>query len=457
VTSRSLRWATIAVWTVWALMFAVALGSIALAGRNIPFAEDWGLVAPLTGHEPDVFAWLWAQNNEHRVPVPRLVGLTLVTLTRDYRAGMVLNACVLAGVAAAMMLVARRLRGGRTSYADAFFPLMFLHLGHWDNIVWSWQMQFVLATAATCVLLLMIAVHGRGDLGTRASIVTGLALMALPLTGATSLVFAPPLALWVALAGARSLRGTVSASADRRNGAILLGSVVFAILLMAFYFVGWQRPPWNPPSPGTHAALGYAARFVAFGLGPGAGLSWRVSELVACVVLVATGAVLLAALARCDRFERLRLIGLLLFVAGAVVLSLAIGSGRAAKGGMSTRYALLGVPMFCLAYLAWEIYGPPALRKPARAGFLLIAILVLPFNTRVGMERRNWFGRGFQALEHDLGANVPPAVLAARHHAFLQQNEAVLATKIRMLHQARFGPFARLGDDASGQGADRTW
>src|SRR5215213_1955850 len=105
MTLRDVRGAAIVVWSVWALMFAVALGSIALAGRNIPFAEDWGLVAPLTGHEPDVFAWLWAQNNEHRVPLPRLAGLIIVMLTGDYRAGMVLNACVLAAVAAAMVMV----------------------------------------------------------------------------------------------------------------------------------------------------------------------------------------------------------------------------------------------------------------------------------------------------------------------------------------------------------------
>ena len=117
-----------------------------------------------------------------------------------------ISKAALAAVAAAMMLGARRLRG-KTSYADAFFPLMFLHLGHWDNIVWSWQMQFVLATALTCVLLLVIVVYGRGDLSTGPSVVAGVALMALPLAGATSLVFGPPLALWVALAGARCFRG----------------------------------------------------------------------------------------------------------------------------------------------------------------------------------------------------------------------------------------------------------
>ena len=177
--------------------------------------------------------------------------------------------------------------------------------------------------------------------------------------------------------------------------------------------------------------------------------------MVAFLVLGGSGAVLIASFIRSDRSERLRLLGLLLFVAGTVVLALAIGSGRAAKRGMSTRYALLGVPMFCLAYFAWEIYGPPALRKLARTGFLLIAIVLAPFNLRAGIERRNWFDRGFREVEQDLRAEVPSAVLAARHHAFLHEDEAVLARKIRMLHEARFGPFARIRDDAPGSAAER--
>ena len=441
-------------WTVWALMFLVALGAVALNGRNIPFAEDWGLVAPLTGHEPDLLAWLWAQNSEHRLPVPRLVGLTLLTLTRDYRAGMVLNVSVMAAVALGMMLVARGLRGGVTSYADAFFPLMFLHLGHWDNIVWSWQMQFVLATAFTCVLLLVITVQGR-EVGTGASLAAGLALIALPLSGATGLVFVPPLALWMALTGYDQWRTSTAAGPARWCGIVLLGSAIVAMLWVAFYFVGWQRPPWNPPSPSLKASLSFAARFTAFGLGPAASLSWRLSELLAFLILLATGVVAVAAVARGERSERLRTLGLLLFVAGAVVLALAIGSGRAGRGRMSPRYALLGVPVFCLAYFIWEIYGPPAFRRAARTGFLLVAVVALPLNTRAGLQRQEWFGQGFRALERDLAANAPSATLAERHHVFLQQDRATLASKMEMLERAAFGPFARARNATDTRGDSR--
>jgi len=61
-------------------VLAFALG-IALYGRSIPLAEDWNMVPALLGHEPNVPAWLWAQNNEHRLPVARAIYLALLEFT----------------------------------------------------------------------------------------------------------------------------------------------------------------------------------------------------------------------------------------------------------------------------------------------------------------------------------------------------------------------------------------
>ena len=44
------------------------------------------------------------------------------------------DALALGALAAAMILVARALRNGRTSVADAFFPLLLLHLGNFCRI-----------------------------------------------------------------------------------------------------------------------------------------------------------------------------------------------------------------------------------------------------------------------------------------------------------------------------------
>jgi hypothetical protein len=57
-------------WLVVGAMAAFMLVCIATAGRNIPLAEDWNLVPAYYGLEPDLGSWLWAQNNEHRLPLP---------------------------------------------------------------------------------------------------------------------------------------------------------------------------------------------------------------------------------------------------------------------------------------------------------------------------------------------------------------------------------------------------
>lgn len=103
-----------------------ALLLIALYGRNIPLAEDWTMVPALTGNEPHFWQWLWSQNNEHRVPLPRALYLILLTITGgDFRVGMVFNVFLLGILALAMLWTSRYLRGGQSKLVDLFFPSFF--------------------------------------------------------------------------------------------------------------------------------------------------------------------------------------------------------------------------------------------------------------------------------------------------------------------------------------------
>ena len=145
------------VWGMWALMTFVAMCVLFSYGRNIGMAEDWHMVAPLSGNERSLASWTWSQNNEHRVPLPRVILLTVLKITNgDFRAGMVLNVLTLAGMAAAMMLTVRALRGGRSSLVDTIFPILFLNIGNWENMFWAWQFTFVLPAALTCALLIVL-------------------------------------------------------------------------------------------------------------------------------------------------------------------------------------------------------------------------------------------------------------------------------------------------------------
>jgi hypothetical protein len=442
--------AALCVWLVWAAMLTSILVSIARYGRNIPFEEDWLLVAPMTGHEPDLPRWLWSQNSEHRLPLPRLVNLALLRATGDFRSTMVFDTLALAAVAAAMILAARALRRGRSSVADAFFPLLLLHLGNWDNLAWAWQIQFVLPTVLACVLLLVIV--GQPTVPTRGAAVAGaIALVGLPLSGANGLLFAPTLAVWLAYT-AWERRST-----ERLPGAVgpwlPIGAAGLAALLCAVYFAGYEASPWNQPSPGLQATLETAGKFLALSLGPVAAKSWLLFGFIAAII----GVTSIAVLTRTRRewtTDRVRVVGLLAFLAAAAMLVLAVGWGRAgravATGRMPTRYVLLAAPGLCAAYFTLLLYGNPWLRRTGPAALAVLLALLLPFNTRAGLQRRDWFGAGFASFERDLATGASATHLARDHHAFmLHWDEPMMVASLRMLHDARIGPFITLADDSS--------
>ncbi len=438
----------LAVWLVWAATLASVLAEIGRHGRNIPFEEDWLMVAPMTGHEPDIARWLWSQNSEHRLPVPKLVNLAVLRATGDFRATMVFDTLALGAVAATMILVARALRGRRTSLADAFFPLLLLQLGNWDNLLWAWQIQFVLPTVLACVLLLVIVARPAPPTGVPL-LAGALALVCLPLSGANGLIFTPTLAAWLAYAAWGHRR--FSAGDGRTARRLGAAAAVVAALLCGVYFIGYQPSPWNEPSPGPGATLATAGKFLAQSVGPAAVKSWLLFGTVVSLVLLGGLAALLAAWRKTgdEESERVRIAGLVAFLVAAGMLALAVGWGRAghvvATGRIATRYVLLGAPGLCAAYFALLLYGKGRLGRAAPAGLALLVALLFPGNTRIGFERRDWFGAGLTAFERDLAAGDSPEALAQRHHAFLLHwDEQMMVADMKMLRDAGIGPFVRL-------------
>jgi hypothetical protein len=431
------------VWGTWSAMLLFVLFCIVRYGRDIPLAEDWHVVPALTGNETDFWGWLWAQNNEHRVPLPRLLLLSLVWLSGDFRAGMVFNALALGAAAFAMILIARHLRG-HVAYTDAFFPLVLLHMGHWENLVWSWQVQFVSSMLLTTLFLLFIARYGaRPPAGV--AIAAGVGLLMLPLVGANGLAVVPAGALWLVYLG--FLRWREAALPGRHLALALWVVSALGLLLVPLYFLGYEKPTWNPPSPGLAESLLTSGKFLAMSVGPVAARSWALFILVTLSLVLVTGFVLLRGLKHEQTSERRRALGLALFLGTFMLLVLAMGWGRAGlvpTAGMPARYALFAAPVLIWAYYVWELYGPRKLSQVIHTGLLLLMLILLPFNTLKGFSWRNWYTRGMKAVEADIAAGLTPAMLAERHRAFLLHwDQGKLEDGIRMLQEAGIGPFGQ--------------
>jgi hypothetical protein len=452
-TMTIVGWSRAAVFVrlVWIVMLAVPLFCITLYGRNIPLAEDWLLVPALTGQEPDLVGWVWAQNNEHRVPLPKIVMLLLLKATGgDFRAGMVFNTLALGGLVWLLMRAAERLRGGRVAYADAFFPIALLHLGNWDNLVWSWQLSFVVPTVMSCLLLLVIA-EWHGILDARAAGLASICLLLLPVAGANGLIMVLPLACWFGVVGVLQWRAADQPGSIRRRGLWLIAAASGAVLLTGLYFVGYVRPWWYPPSPSHEATASTALKFLALAWGPAAISAWAIAAVGSAMVFLPTLTIWLEALMTRTGSERLRAVGLGLFLGGVLGCAVAVGYGRASQVpliGMPPRYAILAVPALFASYFIWLLYGVIPLRRAIHASLLLAMVALLPLNTAKGFEWCDWYRQGMEAVEHDLAAGIPGCLMVERHRPFLLHwNHDMLASHIRMLRHAGTGPFQHLVDE----------
>lgn len=451
--ARPRAWTVPAV--VWGTLLVVlvhALVIVAVDGRNMPEAEDWLLVPPLTGNEPNLLAWLWEPNAEHRVALPKLVYLIVLKLSGgDFRSGMVLNTLTLAALAAGCVRVSAALRG-RMTYADAFFPLLFLNVGEANNFAWGWQFQYVSAVALTLVPLFVIVRHGAAA-PVRWSMAAALCVALLPLTGANGLIYTVALAPWFVLVALRQRVEPRLPHAGAR-AALFAGGAGAGLAITLVSLLQYQPPRFNPPNPGPLPTIVTALKFAAMALGPAV---WEYRALVALVLsIVVLGAAVLVvrrvrpALGTRDE-ERWRLAGLVCFIGGCAVLTAAMGYGRAAwvpMYKMPARYALLAVPTVVAAWYAWELYGTRRAAQSVQIALLALSLFCIPANYRAGRFFVDWMRDSMDQAQRDIDAGIPRLAIAKRNREnLLHWDERNLGRRIGMLRDAGIGPFAKVKPD----------
>jgi hypothetical protein len=306
------------------------------------------------------------------------------------------------------------------------------------------------------VLLVLVS---RGTLQTvTGAVITGLCTIALPLCGAIGLLFMPFFIFWCAFLGLQHRRKAQINDRHARISVFLIGSAAAALCISGLYFIGYERPWWNPPNPGLGATLKTAAKFIAFGLGPVAARSWRLSLLVSAVFLLPSVAAALYGFLRYKETKQYQSLGILILFGNMAIFSLAMGWGRAGlvpQAGLPDRYVLLSVPTFLTAFFIWELYGSPKLRSIVQTGLFLLMCLALPFNVKAGFQWGDWYRQGMDDVEQDLLRGTPRGVLAERHQKFLLHwDKRKLLEGMGMLHKAKIGIFDHMREEHSGPSTD---
>jgi hypothetical protein len=407
-------WQPVAVWTLWAAAVWRTGAFVARYGFNIPFSDEWDFAYVTFAPLREQLGWLVERHGEHRFVLGRVVYLCLLHLTgHDYRAGMWLSVGLLSGTAAALVLVARRLRG-RTVLADAAFPLLFLHPAHNENLLMGYQIVFTITVLALAVFALVVA--GSADAPPGRSAARGAACLAVVAPGGwLGLLFVPAIGAWVGWQAWRT-----SGDPVRRWGAV-------AVVGAAAVYLGWsgtnlleilkhQKAPTEVPSPA--ARVRSVAEVAGIALGSGLGLRSQDRFFTAGVFLLvaqaATGAYLVRVAVRRPG-ERGAALGFVVLLVGAVLFELSIGYSRGS--GLAARYTAftalgVAVSLFALArYARWSPW-------PAAALVAAFVVFVSPDNTAYGVGCGKIHFAQHQRAVTDARTGMPVDVLADRHQNF---------------------------------------
>ncbi len=432
-------------WAVWAALTVGLILFIRQYSRNVPFWDDFELVPMMTGQEPVSLGWAWAQHNEHRPVLSRLI---LAGLSRwvanDFRTGRYFSAGLLSAAAASMLLLVRRLRGS-TRATDAVLPLSILTLGQGESLMITFAMNLVLTAWIAYALIATVSLAGRRP-GWALALRFGLLLVLLPLCGGSGLVMLPPLVLW--LAGYVAWGWWSGREPGGGARAIGLGSLMACSAITALYFSGYVQAA-HPPPPSMAAAAFTLLEWLSLVICPNVPKYWFPAGLLLVVVLAATLLMLMLAGARAPG-ERLRTLGLMALILAMLCMAAAVGWSRSGLGpgtGLSTRYVTLAAPILCALYVAWLTYGPPRARRLVHAGLLAAVCLALPANIQSGRKYGAFVRACELRVEGSLKARVPASELVRRHSKYVNPNPARVSECFRMLKAARFGSFASLNDD----------
>jgi hypothetical protein len=442
-------------WGVWGAMTVALVLYLREYSRDLPFMDDFQMLPVLTRTAPVTLDWAWSQHIEHR---PFLSRLILVGLWRfvadDFRVARYANLVLLALMAAAMLLLVRRLRGCFRP-TDAVLPLAILNIAQAETLMIGFAMNLVLSSFIAVALIIGVGICRERD-GRAPTRFFGLSVVLLPLTGGSGMAILPPLALW--LAGDTAWGWWSGRRPAARDRAVGLGSLLTASIFVALYLHGYHRPAWHPLARSPQVVAVGALRFLNLAFTPRVGEYWWPESLFLVAVVAAT--VLLLAVVACRMpSERPRALGLMAVVLSILNLAVVLGLARGRLAPiipLMSRYVTLAFPLLVAVYIAWLAYGPPRLRVAIHTSLLALIVLTSPHNRRYATNYGRTVRHAETGVEQALRDHKPVAVVMSYAFPTLFPDRGYLLDSLRIMKGARMGLFADLEDDRVALPGDAT-
>ena len=210
---------------------------------NLPFWDEWVDLRFWAAHQAGTLTWadVFAQHNEHRITLPRMLFVALYELVGEWNmvTHMVVSALCMGATVAVFVYTLRRL--------DVAAPLalaMCLLLTspvQWDNILFGYQLQIFASVLGLTVALSAVALDDRLRWRTVAIAIAGCLVSAFSFGGG--------LCSWPAAGMALLVRVQLLAGgplAPLRRGALVARLALFAAAALAgvgAYFIDYHFPP----------------------------------------------------------------------------------------------------------------------------------------------------------------------------------------------------------------------
>jgi tetratricopeptide (TPR) repeat protein len=341
---------------------------------DVPYWDQWQLV-------PLLDAWyrgelspgdLFAQHNEHRNPIARVLLLALA-LWSDWNVGWELaTSFVLAlGTFAALLAILRQTRrvpsSGPLVWAAPLSSLLLFSFAQWENWLWGWQLTLVLNLCAAVVGIALLGGRPLGRWRLTAALLCGLV---------ATYSFGNGFLWWLAALVPLLASSGPATGARLRAAALWLAVAATSVLV---YAIDFRRPLHHPSwASAWEDPLAYARYVLAF-----LGNPVHHDHAIACgglgLLLLLTAGVALAW--RPYRRSSRELAPYLALACYALLSALLIGVGRSGFGpeqARSSRYVsfgnLLWIADLALLLLLVGASGA-AWRRSRRAGHALVRAL----------------------------------------------------------------------------------
>jgi hypothetical protein len=429
-------------------MAVILFGFVGRYAAKLPVFDEFCHLEILLGDRSYWLRGLFWQHNEHRLPLPRAVYFVLMKATGfDFKAPCYFNAGCLTSATLALLVALRRARG-HFVYADAFVPLVVMSAGQWENLLWGFQVQFILSTALVLAFL-ALAIDPRFPTSpTRVGLAGAIGVL-LPLCGANGVAFGPAVALFLGWLGVLGWRRREA----RRPAVVALVGAVIVVVLVTAYFLTLTKAEHHPPAAPLAALKGVVEMF-ALTAGPFGRLAegptpigWPVFGIVVLAILLPTAALILPRFR--DPRRRVQGAALAAVALGCCGLAVGVGYGRAGLGAVLAvnRYVTLMLPLAVAVYLAWALLAPRGVGRLGTTALLVAAAACAWPNAaegnRAGLVRAAQLTR----CEMEIKAGVTLSAFVDRHPELYPGSREQRLKHVRELKEKKIGLFARLLDD----------